>query len=234
MYPKHFVTGSRGIHVGQVQGVAVPQASGVQALAVVVDRHGAHAEFILAVAVHIGHRDAVVALSRIRVVSILGVKHPTRGERSVAIIPGSDHRAAVPAAHKNSAGQLTIQVSDAGCEPVRSPTRGVVATVAAPAAPTIQRVAGRNVFGRGQGFACGALEHRQVFRSVHNFAVKERRRIERAPVFIGISNDSSGTIDCAISRFADHLRLAIAVEIVDQKLCVGRTGPDVLAQIDAP
>jgi len=173
MHPIHFVTGARGIHVGQVQGVAVPQARGVQTLAVIIDRHGAHAEFILAIAVHIGHRDAVVALSRIRISCVFGIKHPTRGERAIAVIPCSDHCPSVPAAHKNSAGQLAIQVSDAGCEPIGTSARGVVATVAAPAAPAVQRVTGGNVFSRGQGFTCGAFEHREVFGAVHDFAVKE-------------------------------------------------------------
>jgi hypothetical protein len=61
---EHLQPGAVRIQVGEVQRVAVAEARRVEPPAVVVDHAGAVHDLVPAVAVHVGHRQPVIAWAR--------------------------------------------------------------------------------------------------------------------------------------------------------------------------
>ena len=102
---EHLQAGPVRVEVADVQRVAVAEAGGVEPLAVVVDRHGAVDDLVLAVAVHVGDGQVVVALAReVRLPGRRrGVERPARRQLAAAPVPGDEHGAGVVAAAMTTA-----------------------------------------------------------------------------------------------------------------------------------
>ncbi len=127
--------GPARVERADVQSVAVTQAGGEAAVAVGIDDHGVVNDFVLAVAVDVGHADGMSPHAAVGGIALVGIEDPARGELAVAPIPGGEDGSAIVASAHDDAGADAVEISDAGEEAVGAVADGIVAAVAADAAP---------------------------------------------------------------------------------------------------
>ena len=145
MNAEDFQPRSIGIHVGNVQRVAVAEAGGVEPLAVAANATGAVDDVVAAVAIDVGDAEAVIALTAIVAIAgraVVAVERPAPGQFAVAPVPGDEHGTRVVAAAHDEARPLAVEIRDAGQEAIDA--------VAVRVAPVADLAARRHVIGRGQ------------------------------------------------------------------------------------
>ena len=215
-----------GDHGAEVHRVAVAQAVAVQARAVVVDAAGAVDDLVTAVAVHIGGAQVVVALAipggqrRIAV----RIEEPAQLELLAVPVPSGQRGAGVVAAAHHRARMDAVQISDGG--------QVAVGAVGVAVAPGAVLAASRDIVHRGHRGTGAAVEDGQVLLALHDAA--QGAALVLAVVSIGVADHLAGAVLGGVGGLADHLRAAVAVEVVDDELGVVGAGPDVAAEIDPP
>nr|GEU28687.1 hypothetical protein [Tanacetum cinerariifolium] len=250
-----FQSRAGGIEVAHGHRIAMLEAGTPQALAVVVDRHGAVDDFILAVAIDVGHAQLVVALAaELFVARRAAVEGPPPGQFAVAPVPGGQRGAPVVAARHDDAGALAVQISGAGQEAV-----GAVAVTIAPGVLELRGsrcigigMACRPVRFAGQRAAGAAVEDGEKLGAFQDTALQWRHHgavgqylaagaVGRrhfaalfAPVGMGVAQYLAGAVDGAVAGAHGQLGDAVAVVVVHLELRVVGAGADVFSEIDAP
>src|SRR5690606_18600138 len=168
-----FEAGTLGVEIGDMQCIAMTKSGRMQTLTIVVNDTGAVNDFIPTVAIYIGNANVVVALTRIREIArcaVVTVERPQPRQLTVIKIPRGKNRSRIVSAGHDKAGTLTVEVSDAGEEPV--------AAVAIPVAPDLFDLVGgsrkgvgmtrRDEVRRMRSSTCTFVEHRKILGSSKN------------------------------------------------------------------
>ena len=193
----------------------------VEAATVIVDGGSAENNFVSAIVIHVSNAQAVCALAAISLVLVgVGGKGPACGQLTVAPIQRADHGFCVIAARENHARPLAVEIGHTGEEAVDAVAVGI-----APIADVAACVGIINGLHNATGLA---VKYGEIFRP--------RQNISRAVavIRIAIADHSAAGVPSAVSGFHHHFRFAIAVKVVNQKLCVMRAGADIAAQVDTP
>ena len=215
-----------GDHGAEVHGVAVAQAVGVEARAVVVDAAGAVDDLVAAVAVHVGGAEVMVALAVPGAEGFVavGVEEPLHLEFLAVPVPGGEGGAGVVAAAHHRARADAVQVGDGG--------QVAVGAVGVGVSPGAVLAAAGDIVHRGHGGAGTAVEDGQVLVALHDAA--EGPAAVFAVVGVGVADDLAGAVHGGVGGLADQLDTAVAVQVIDDELRVVGACADIAAQVDAP
>src|SRR5215468_5999961 len=162
-----FKTGPRGIEIGEMHRVAVPEAGRVKPLAIVVNHARAVDDLVPAVAVHVADAEVVIALAAVTFIALVcAVEGPQARQLAVAPVPRDQHRSGVITTTHHQARSLAVEIRDGAEE-----TIDAIAVSIAP--DRLQFIGGRielrwmsrrNVIGGGERRPCQPIEDRQVLR----------------------------------------------------------------------
>ena len=109
------------IEVGDVHRVPVPETRGVQAGAVIVDRGGAVDDLVLAVGVHVGDDELMIALPGVALVAwLVGVEQPAGAEVLAVEVDCPECGPRVVAAGEDGTGMFTVEIGGPGEEAVHA------------------------------------------------------------------------------------------------------------------
>src|SRR6476659_1636372 len=97
------------------------QAGRVQTLAIVVDRHGAIDDFVLAVAIDVGHAEVMISLALVcAVAGRRAIEQPALSQLAAVPVIRREHGFGIIAASHEDARMDTVKVTDASQEAIHT------------------------------------------------------------------------------------------------------------------
>ena len=216
-----------------MHGIAMAQAGAIHELSVVIDSAGSVDNFIVPIAIHIGHAQVMISLPVSPRARRRRIVKPTLHQFFIHHIVGRQCSTAVIAPTHDHRRMNAIQISCTGQETVAT----VVITVA-PGIRTTLRIVRYGIQFRA-GFS---IKKRQVFGAgidgTHHFGTTGLSGINVSIISSGAIavhyHIFSLTIHCSGSGAAHEFGQSIAIVIEHLKLGIVRSGTNVFTQIDSP